>query len=340
MKLPSPLYTIVFVALLFGVDLFIYILTVYTPSVALIQFFNVLTKKFGLTISWNITLGSVIAFHALGFIIYTLIEKKLPLGRVPRPLSTSITLLIILAIFTVIAFTDLSTIVSLLYDFIDKFIVKPLVKMVSKFVVTPFTLYAIYLIVVPNLLRFLETRRVPIVQSFLVTFIVTSIVSIISLRVVNESIKIIQEQGILNVYEFGLAMIALGLVAFFEFTQFAKEMKICEATQVPAVFQIATWVIPLMENLGFSTYAISTYKTMLAFILAIVIYIHLIFIMFGFIMRKSNYITIGQAIAVAFMYVIDIDIMTIAPPLPPETVYLSITLTIVTTIALMLRKLR
>ena len=337
MYLPSPLYAITFIALLFGIDLFIYVLTVYTPSITLIQYFNVLTSKFGLAIDWNVTIGTILAFHVLGFVVYALIERRLPLGHVPRRISLPIALLIIIAMLTVIAFTDLATIISLYHSFIDRFIVQPLIDMVSKFVVAPFALYAIYLIIMPNFLRFLEARRIPMVQGFLLNFIVASVVSIISLRVVNESIEILEQQGVLGTQEFALAMIALGLVAFFEFTQFAKEMKIHEAVQAPAVLQIAIWVVPLMRQLGFEEAVISTYTSMLALLLAIVIYMHAIFIMVGFILRKVNYVMIGQAIAVAFMYVIDTNIETLTPT--AATTYTALIATLILTV-LLIEKLR
>ena len=315
MKFPSPLYTIVFVALLFGVDLFAYFLFVYTPNIASIQYYtyiqNLLNEK-GIPVSkvdWKIICLTVAAFHAIGFIVYTLFEKRLPLGTIPRRLSPTITLLIIIALFVIIASTNLTNIVKFMYTFVDAFIISPIRDMFTKFVPAIFASFAMYILITPNLLRFLEGRRVPLPQGIAITFVVVSLISIISLEATTDAIDILQKQGALDVKLFTLGVGILGLVAFFEIVQFAKEMKIHEATQLPALFHIALWGLTIMKNIeGIPTGVISTFATYLLFATAVIIYVSGLFIMFGLIMRKTNYILIGQATSVAMT-------MAIAPSL-------------------------
>lgn len=338
MYLPSVAYAIILLSIFFGIEMLIYMLFVYTPSIALIQYFNKITSILGLTINWSLTLSMVLSCHVIGMLVYSLIEKKLPFGKPPRNLSLSICNLIIITIMTIIAFTNISTILTFMNDFVDKFIVKPIIDMITKFIgVGILSLYVIYIFIVPNFLRLLEAKRIPLPQSFILTFIIVSFVSIISLRVVNESLKIIESK--VTGYEFSLAIVILGLIAFFEFVEFAKNLKVYEIAQMPAILQLALWIVPVMESLGFSHDIIISYTSILSLIFAIVIFMHVIFIMFGLIVRKANLIMIGQAIAVAYLWIVDINARALSSTLPSPTLTIAL-LSIFITMLMILKKIR
>jgi len=260
-RLPTAMVLVSVVLLLYGLEAFLFALTVMVPSLAFAQKVGDRLVEFGL--AGNVAAGIVAGAWILGVALYMLMQHRLPSGfRVPRTVPTTIAVAIFAAVTLILAFTDLASLMdafrmlamSIFYPFIKPF-VETNTGIASAVSVGLLVLYSLFS---SWFARALDRTRASILLAASMASIVALVVSLISLVIVVKMFEVIQEHVASNTLIVA-ALVVLGLVALRDIRDALLRMDPTLLAQLPAFYVLANLATPLVGNEILSVLLLATY---------------------------------------------------------------------------------
>ena len=243
-RLPTPAVSVAALAALFGRDVMFltvtYMFAVF--SLAGLARLAELTGIMNLTLDATFRVLTIAAF-SIGLAAQYLLTGKTIINP-PRGLSLTVAILAVTAIWSVLAFTDVTPIIQLLYVKTLQFW-QHIVETYFGDLASGLVLFlAIYMLILPRIAKWILNMKLSMPASGFVASLATLVMTETALYITTAAEQYIRQTMSLEMW--AIFAIIIGLAAFFEIRRALLENPPEILMQLPALFLIASWALPYL----------------------------------------------------------------------------------------------
>ena len=235
-KLPSPAIATAGIALVFGRDAFFLTLLFVFAVFSIAGLDKLLALTGYAQFTWQASIRAItIAMFAIGLAGQYLLTGRTILST-PRGISTTIAILVLVAIWSIIAFTDVDPIVKLIYGKTYEYWRYLVHTYFGNIAPALLLTLAIYMLVLPRVARWIINSRVDLVVGGFLASLITLVFSLTSLEIVFAiRDQLVTVDPVLQ----GALWLVVALAGFFELRRILVEGNAVELLmQLPAIYTI------------------------------------------------------------------------------------------------------